>query len=104
MTYLGLQAFNPHQQSLYHCGCVVHCHFLRKAGVVWSNTVKGPLGDQTIQDPIVVGEPPRTIFMPTCRLHTYDEEEVSEVDIVCRVTVPSVTEGSIHTSHQCLGS
>jgi len=83
---------------------MVHCHLLREVGVVQSNAVEGPLGNQPIQHPIAIGEPLRAVFNPMCRLHTDNKEEITEVEIFCRIPVPGIAVRGVDTSHQRLRS
>jgi len=82
----------------------MHGHLLGDVGGVRRLTIKGPFHDQSLQDPITIGETTRPILDPMRGLHTHMEEEVSEVEVVGWITVPSVTCRSIYTCHHGFGS
>src|SRR5882762_11385225 len=83
---------------------MVHGHFLRKAGVVWGHAVESPFDDQAVQHSIPSREPTRSLLHPPSRLHTYDKQKISEVEILGGIPIPLVAMGIVDARHKRLGS
>src|SRR5882762_6803614 len=83
---------------------MVHGHFLRKAGVVWGHAVESPFDDQAVQHSIPSREPTRSLLHPPSRLHTYNKQKISEVEILGGIPIPLVAVGIVDARHKRLGS
>src|SRR5882762_2586597 len=83
---------------------MMHGHFLSKAGVIWSPTVERPLDNQTVQYKVSPRKPASTLLHLSRCLHANNEEEITKIEILGRISVPFVTVGIVDACHQHLGS